>query len=188
MNLTLSVAVGDYDRTRPLIDGDVRIDGVEAVCLRLSPEEIFFRAFRTQDFDICELSMSSTIVKIANNDCPYIPIPVFPSRAFRHTSIYINKTRGIERPQDLRGRRIGLGEYPLTANVWARALLEDEHGILPTDVEWVRGGIEDLGGRKENAHLDHPAEVKNVEAPAERTLSSTLAEGEIDAQICPRMP
>lgn len=187
MNLTLSVAVGDYDRTRPLIDGEVRIDGVDAVCLRLSPEEIFFRAFRTQDFDICELSMSSTVVKIANNDCPYVPIPVFPSRAFRHTSIYVNKTKGIERPQDLRGKRVGLGEYQLTANVWVRALLEDEYGLKPTDVEWVRGGIEELG-RKEKINLALPPDVKIVEAPANRTLSELLAEGEIDALIGPRMP
>src|SRR5690606_27598868 len=140
-----------------------------------------------QDFDICELSMSSTVVKIANNDCPYVPIPVFPSRAFRHTSIYVNKTKGIERPQDLRGKRVGLGEYQLTANVWVRAMLEDEYGLKPADVEWVRGGIEELG-RKEKINLALPPDVKIVEAPANRTLSELLAEGEIDALIGPRMP
>lgn len=186
-NLRLSVAVGDYDRTRPLVDGEVQIDGVEAVCLRLSPEEIFFRAFRTQDFDICELSMSSTVVKIANGDCPYVPIPVFPSRAFRHTSIYINTSKNIERPEDLRGKRIGLGEYQLTANVWARALFEDEYGIKPSEIDWVRGGIEELG-RIEKISVALPPEIRITAAPADKTLSQMLADGEIDALIGPRMP
>src|SRR5690554_1813850 len=115
-NLRLSVAVGDYDRTRPLIDGEVAIDGVDPVFLRLSPEEIFFRAFRSRDFDICELSMSSTVVKLSKNDCPYVPIPVFPSRAFRHTAIYISAASGIRTPQGLKGKKIGVGEYQLTAN------------------------------------------------------------------------
>ncbi|WP_172292085.1 ABC transporter substrate-binding protein [Pseudoruegeria sp. HB172150] len=187
-NLHLSVAVGDYDRTRPLIDGDVRIDGVDPVFLRLSPEEIFFRAFRTRDFDICELSMSSTVVKIANSDCPYVPIPVFPSRAFRHTSLYINATRGISRPEDLRGRRVGLGEYQLTANVWARALLEDDYGVRPGEIDWVRGAFEDLGGRPEKISLDLPPDIRITDAPADRTLAQMLADGEIDALVGPRMP
>jgi len=186
-NLRLSVAVGDYDRTRPLIDGDVCIDGVDPVCLRLSPEEIFFRAFNTQDFDICELSMSTTTVKIAKRDCPYVPIPVFPSRAFRHTSIYVNNAKGIETPADLRGRRVGLGEYQLTANVWARALIEDEYGVKPSEIDWVRGGIEELG-RREKIALDLPHDIRITDAPADRTLASMLAEGEIDALIGPRMP
>ena len=94
--LTLSVAVGDYDRTRPLIDGDIGMDGVDPVILKLSPEEIFFRAFRTVDFDICELSLSSFTVRTARGDCPYVGVPVFPSRAFRHTSIYIRTDKGID--------------------------------------------------------------------------------------------
>jgi 4,5-dihydroxyphthalate decarboxylase len=121
--LTLSVAVGDYDRTRPLIDGAVQIDGVDPVIMTLSPEEIFFRAFREAPFDICELSLSSFTVKTAAGDCPYVGVPAFLSRAFRHTSIYVRKDR-VARPQDLKGRRIGVAEYQLTANVWARALLE----------------------------------------------------------------
>lgn len=186
-DLRLSVAVGDYDRMRPLIDGDVQIDGVDPVFLRLSPEEIFFRAFRSEDFDICELSMSSTVLKMARGECPYVPIPVFPSRAFRHTAFYINAASGIRKPEDLRGRRIGVGEYQLTANVWARAILEDDYGIKPSEIEWVRGGIEELG-RKEKIHLTLPEGVNLVDAPADRTLASMLAEGEIDALFGPRMP
>lgn len=107
--LALSVAVGDYDRTRPLIDGTVRIDGVDPVVMTLSPEEIFFRAFRDAPFDICELSLSSFAVKTAAGGCPYVGVPAFLCRAFRYTSIYVAKDR-IARPRDLKGRRIGVAE------------------------------------------------------------------------------
>ena len=128
-DLRLSIAVGDYDRMRPLMDGFVQIDGVDPVFMRLTPEEIFFRAMRHAEFDVCELSLSSFSVRTARGDNPYVGVPVFPSRAFRHTSIYIRTDRGIARPEDMRGRRIGVPEYQLTANVWARAILDDDHGV-----------------------------------------------------------
>ena len=118
--LNLSVAIGDYDRNRPLIDGAVQMDGVDPVFMTLSPEEIFFRAFKTTDFDICELSLSSSTVKTADGNFPYVGVPAFLSRCFRHTSIYVRTDR-IRKPQDLKGKRIGLPEYQLTAVVWARA-------------------------------------------------------------------
>jgi 4,5-dihydroxyphthalate decarboxylase len=139
--LNLSVAVGDYDRTRALIDGNVQIDGVDPVYMTLVPEEIFFRAFRAAEFDICELSLSSYTVKTAQNNCPYIAVPAFVSRAFRHTSIYVRTDR-IKKPQDLKGCKVGVPEYQLTANVWARALLEDDYGVKRSDIHWIRGGIE----------------------------------------------
>src|SRR6201987_4660474 len=140
--LKLSVAIGNYDRARPLCDGAVQIDGVEPVFMTLPPEEIFFRAFRTLDFDICELSMSSFTVKTAEGNCPYVGVPAFVSRASRPNSIYVRADR-IKAPADLKGKRIGLPEYQLTACVWARIILEDDHGIKPSDVTWVRGGIDD---------------------------------------------
>src|SRR5215510_5275043 len=103
--LQLSVAVGNYDRVGPLVDGAVQIDGVDPVFMNLPPEEIFFRAFRSEDFDICELSMSSFAVKTAQGSCPYVGVPAFLSRAFRHNSIYVRKDR-IERPEDLKGKRV----------------------------------------------------------------------------------
>ena len=184
--LTLSVAVGDYDRVRPLIDGSVQIDGVDPVFMLLEPEEIFFRAFRHADFDICELSMSSFTVKTANGDCPYVGVPVFPSRSFRHNSIYVRTDR-VRRPEDLKGRRIGVPEYQVTANVWTRAILEDEHGVKPSDVTWVRGGYEQPG-RIEKIALTLPSDVRVDDAPAGATISGMLADGEIDAVIGPRAP
>jgi 4,5-dihydroxyphthalate decarboxylase len=187
MKLELSVAIGDYDRTRPLVDGRVQIDGVDPVYLLLSPEEIFFRAFRHADFDICELSLSSFTLRTARGDNPYIGVPVFPSRAFRHTAIVVRTDRGIDQPADLKGRRIGTPEYQLTACVWARALLEDDFGVKPSEITWVRGGMEQPG-RIEKIDLRLPSGVRLESAPADRTLSAMLAAGEIDGIVSPRLP
>jgi 4,5-dihydroxyphthalate decarboxylase len=185
--LNLSIAVGDYDRTRPLADGSVAIDGVKARFLLLSPEEMFFRAFRHADFDVCELSLSSFTVRTARADNPYIGIPVFPSRAFRHTAIVVRRDRGIDSPQDLKGRRIGTPEYQLSACVWARGILQDEYGVRPEDILWVRGGMEDPG-RIEKLSLNLPPAVRLEAALPGRTLSELLAAGEIDGIIAPRLP
>ena len=184
--LQLSVAMGDYDRTRALLDGRVQIDGVDPVYMTLYPEEMFFRAMRSQEFDICELSFSSYTVKTANGDCPYIAVPVFLSRAFRHTSIYVRKDR-IHQPVDLKGKRIGVPEYQLSANVWARAILQDDYGVHPEDVTWVRGGIE-TPGRPEKIALKLPPGVKLESAPADTTISDMLDRGEIDGFMAPRPP
>lgn len=184
--LQLSVAMGDYDRTRALLDGTVQIDGVDPVYMTLSPEETFFRAFRNTEFDISEMSFSSYLVKAANGECPYVAVPVFLSRAFRHTSIYVRKDR-IKRPQDLKGCRIGVPEYQLTANVWARAILQDDYGVSPADVTWVRGGI-DEPGRPEKIKLRLPSDVRMEDAPEGDTISAMLDRGDIDGFIAPRPP
>ncbi|SHJ22878.1 4,5-dihydroxyphthalate decarboxylase [Roseomonas rosea] len=184
--LRLSLAIGDYDRIRPIADGTVRIDGVDPVMSILDPEEIFFRAFKYADFDICELSLSSYTVKTAKGESPYIAVPVFPSRAFRHTSVYIRTDRGITKPEDLRGRRIGVPEYQLTANVWVRVILE-EYGVRPSDITWVRGGYEHPG-REEKIALQLPPDVRLESLSPGATISSALADGTIDAVIGPRAP
>ncbi len=185
--LGLSVAMGDYDRTRPLVDGSVRIDGVDPTFLLMEPEEIFFRAFRHAGFDICELSLSSFTVKTAAGTCPYVGVPVFLSRAFRHSSLYIRTDRGIRSPADLRGKLVGIPEYQLTANVWMRAILQDEHGVAPADIDWLRGGMEQTG-RVEKIPLELPADVRIRPIPENRTLSAMLQDGEIDAIMGPRAP
>src|SRR5690242_2561880 len=184
--LNLSVAVRDYDRTRPLSDGIVQIDGVDPVFMALDPEEIFFRAFRRAEFDICELSMSSFTVKTAQGNCPYVGVPAFVSRAFRHTAIYVRTDR-IKKPEDLKGRKVGLPEYQLTANVWARSVLQDDFGVKPSDIHWVRGGIEHAG-RPEKITIDLPKDVRLDNAPEGKTISALLAEGAIDGFIAPRAP
>lgn len=187
IKLKLSIAMGNYDRTRSLVDGDVAIDGVDPIFMLLSPEEMFFRAFRDQAFDVSELSLSSFTVKTAAGNNPYVGVPVFPSRAFRHTAITIRTDRGISTPADLRGRRIGTPEYQLTACVWARALLQEEYGVAPSDVTWVRGGLEEPG-RPEKISVELPSNITIEQAPADKTLAQMLKDGDIDAIVAPRAP
>ncbi len=185
--LSLSIAMGDYDRTRPIFDGRVQIDGVDPICMLLSPEEMFFRAFRAQEFDVSELSLSSYCVTVANGDPHYVAIPAFLSRAFRHTSIYIRLDRNIDEPQDLVGKRIGIAEYQQTANVWVRGILEQDYGVKPADITWVQGGM-DTPGRPEKIRLNLPDDVRIESAPADVTMNDMLASGDIDGFIGPRWP
>jgi 4,5-dihydroxyphthalate decarboxylase len=125
-------------------------------------------------------------VKTAQGSCPYVGVPAFVSRAFRHTAIYVRTDR-IKKPSDLKGKKIGVPEYQLTANVWARAILEDDHGVKPSDIHWIRGGLEEAG-RPEKIAITLPKDVRLENAPEGRTLSSMLEAGEIDGFIGPRMP
>jgi len=185
--LTLSIAMGDYDRTRAISDGRIGIDGVSPNCMLLSPEEMFFRAFRHQAFDVSELSLSSYSISVARGDPHYVAIPVFLSRAFRHTSIYVRNDRGINTPADLRGRRIGVAEYQLSANVWFRGILEDEYGVKPSEINWVRGGM-NTAGRPEKIKVQLPGDIRMTEAPEGATLNQLLIDGEIDGFVGPRAP
>src|SRR6476469_4944049 len=165
--LNLSLAVGPYDRTRALIDGSVQIDGVSVAGMTLSPEEIFFRAFRQAEFDICELSLSSFTLKTAQGNCPYVGVPAFVSRAFRHTAVYVRTDR-IKKPEDLKGKKVGVPEYQLTANVWARAILEEDFGVKPSAISWVRGPITNAE-RPEKISITLPSDVKLTDAPEGKT-------------------
>ena len=185
--LKLSIAMGDYDRTRAISDGRVAIDGVDPNCMLLSPEEMFFRAFRHQAFDVSELSLSSYAISVARGNPHYIAVPVFLSRAFRHTSMYVRKDRGIEQPSDLRGKRIGIAEYQLSANVWFRGILEDEYGVKPSEIQWVRGGM-NTAGRPEKIKVVLPADIQVSEAPEGATLNQMLITGDIDGFVGPRAP
>ena len=185
--LQLSIAIGPYDRMRPLVDGEARIDSVDPQFMLLEPEEIFFRAMRHEAFDICELSLSSYSLRVARGDSPYVAVPVFPSRAFRHTCIVVRTDRGISSPADLRGKRIGMPEYQLTANVWARAILEEEYAVHQRDITWVRGGYE-TPGRIEKLAVSLPPGVVIENAPEGATISGMLAAGELDGVMGPRAP
>lgn len=185
--LELSIAMGDYDRTRAISDGRVAIDGVDPNCMLLSPEEMFFRAFRHQAFDVSELSLSSYAISVARGNPHYIAVPVFLSRAFRHTSIYVRKDRGIEQPSDLRGKRIGIAEYQLSANVWFRGILEDEYGVKPSEIQWFRGGM-NTPGRPEKIKVELPADIQVSDAPEGATLNQMLITGDIDGFVGPRAP
>jgi 4,5-dihydroxyphthalate decarboxylase len=185
--LSVSLACGPYDRTAALLDGTVRIDGCDVNAHALSPEESFFRSFRHAEFDISELSFSTYLIKTARGECPYIAIPAFVSRSFRHSAIYVRKDSGIERAEDLKGRRIGVPEYQVTAAVWVRHLLEVDHGVAPSMVEWFTGGVEEPG-RHEKTALNLSPDIRISAIKEGQTLNEMLLSGEIDALVCPRAP
>ncbi len=187
MPLQLSVSVCDYDRTRALFDGRAPIEGCDASLVALDPEESFHRAFKFQEFDVTEISMSSYLMTAARGEAHYVAIPAFVSRLFRHSGIYVRGDRGIARPEDLAGKTVGLPEYQMTANVWIRGILEDQHGVKPADIKWRRGGLEEPG-REERAAIKLPAEVELEAIPEHRTLADMLAQGEIDALLSARAP
>ena len=185
--LSLSLACWDYDRTRALMDGRVSIEGCDVNYIPLFPEELFFRAFRHREFDICELSLSTYTLQRSRGESAYIAIPVFVSRSFRHSAIYCRTDRGIQRPEDLKGRQVGVPEFQVTAAVWVRGILRDEYGVAPRDVSWITGGVEEPGGG-EKVPFQAPQDVRVAHAPEGQTLSGMIAAGEIDALVCYRAP
>ncbi|MBM3538141.1 MAG: ABC transporter substrate-binding protein [Alphaproteobacteria bacterium] len=185
--LRVSLAVAPYDRTRPILDGRVTVDGCEIVASALEPEEMFFRAYRYQDFDITELSLSTHLLTTARGDAPFVGIPAFLSRSFRHASIIVRTDRGIRTPADLKGKTVGLPEYQQTANVWVRGMLKDEYGVDASDVRWRGGGMEEPG-RAERTPITLPPPIDLQRIPSDRTLSQMLATGELDAVMGPRPP
>lgn len=185
--LQLTLACWDYDRTRALADGSVRPDGVELVYLPLEVEETFFRMLRNREFDCAEMSLSSYVMTLGAAEPPFIAIPVFPSRCFRHSCIFVSAKSGIERPQQLVGRRVGVPEFQMTAAVWIRGMLADEHEVPAASVEYLRGGAEQPG-RDEKVKLELPPQFRVASIGPEQTLSRMLAEGEIDALYTARAP
>lgn len=185
--LQLTFACGDYDRTRALEEGTVRPDGIELTCLRLPVEETFFRMMRHREFEVAEMSLSSYVLSLQADPSPFVALPVFTSRQFRHGGIYCNADAGIEQPEDLRGKRVGTPEYQLTAGVWIRGILADRHGVPIDAVRYVTGGQE-TPGRIEKAALDLGGVVEVDRIRPEQTLSAMLADGEIDALYTPRVP
>ena len=145
VEVPITIACGNYDRTRAIRDGRIRVEGCEVTYLPLYPEEIFFRAFRYQEFDVSELSFSSYIRTVAAGTCPYVGIPAFVSRLFRHSGMYVRADAGIHEPNDLKDKRIGVPEYQITAVVWMRGIIQHEYGVLPTEIHWHSGGQEEPG-------------------------------------------
>ncbi len=186
-NLPLSLACWNYDRTRGLFDGRVRADGIDLTCLDLPVEETFFRMLRHREFDVAEMSLSSYVVSLAAADPPFVAIPVFPSRFFRHSCIYVHADAGIGRPGDLAGRVVGTPEYQMTAPVWIRGILADAYGVPVDSVTYATGGLEEPG-RPEKLTLDLPPAIRIRRIGPGQTLSGMLASGEIDALYTARAP
>lgn len=186
-NLRLSFGCWDYDRTRALMDGSVRPDGIDLTYLDMPVEETFFRMLRNREFDLAEMSLSSYTVSMQKPERPFVAIPVFPSRFFRHSCIYVHAGSGIKVPKDLIGKRIGVPEYQMTAPVWIRGILSDHYGVPVDSVTYMSGGEEEPN-RDEKLKLDLPPNIRLVPIGPTQTLSQMLHAGEIDALYTARMP
>ncbi|WP_174279943.1 ABC transporter substrate-binding protein [Sphingomonas bacterium] len=187
-DLDLTIACQAYDRIQALQSGEVKVEGCHARALTMRAEDIFARAYDDAPFDVTELSMSSHILAVARGIASaYVAIPVFPSRMFRHSAIYIRADRGIARPEDLAGKTIGVPEYQMTAALWARGMLSDEYGVAASSIRWRTGGL-DQPGRQEKFGLTFGDAVEVAPIGGDRTLSAMLAAGDIDALITARAP
>jgi 4,5-dihydroxyphthalate decarboxylase len=186
VRVPLTLACWDYDRTEPLRNGQITPDGIDLTYLALPVEETFFRMARYREFEAAEMSLSSYVLSLFR-DAPFVAIPVFPSRAFRHNGIYLHAGSGVEQPADLRGRLVGVPEYQVTAAVWIRGILAEHHGVPVESVRYRTGGLHEAG-RAEKLRLDLPESVEVEPVPAGRTLAGMLTSGEIDALYSPRTP
>jgi 4,5-dihydroxyphthalate decarboxylase len=185
--LRMSLGCWNYDRTRALMDGSVQPQGIDLNYLNMPVEETFFRMLRHQEFDAAEMSLSSYSVSLSRPGRPFVAIPVFPSRFFRHSCIYVNADSGIREPRDLIGKRVGNPEYQMTAPVWIRGILSDHYGVPVDSVTYCTGGEEEPG-RSEKLKLDLPANIRVEPIGPTQTLSQMLLDGEIDALYTARMP
>jgi 4,5-dihydroxyphthalate decarboxylase len=185
--LRLSFACWNYDRTRALMDGSVQVDGIDLNYLNLPVEETFFRMARFQEFDVAEMSLSSYCLSLHREDRPFVAIPVFPSRFFRHSCIFIHAASGIKEPRDLIGKRIASPEYQMTAPVWIRGILADHYGV-PVDAQPYWFGGEEQPGRVEKMKLALPPNIQVHPIGPAQTLSQMLHAGELDALYTARTP
>lgn len=177
--LKLNLACGSYDRTQALMNGTVQIEGVELNYVPLGPSELFWRMLNNEEFDVSEMSLSSYTIMRSEGDHRFTALPVFPSRVFRHSCVYIHPGSGIRRPEDLRGKRVGVGDYQMTASVWARGFLQRDYGVRPEDVHWVVG----TPVRK----IRMPETLRFESRPGQ-PLDDLLVAGEIDALISVVIP
>lgn len=186
-NLFLTLACPPYDRVHALMDGTVVPEGIDLNFLPMVVEEVFWRQLRYGEFDVSECSLSSYTMLRAKGDDRFIAIPVFTSRFFRHSCIFINTHKGIKRPEDLKGKTVGVPEYQMTASVWQRGILADEYGVYPRDISWRSGGQEEPG-REDKIIMSLPPDVHHESIPADKTLAQMLDKGEIDALFCAFTP
>ena len=189
-DLKLDIAFWDYDRTRALADGNVKIDGADVTfhSARIVTE-IFERMIRRREFDVSELGMTYYLRTLDFDDPPFIALPVFPNRCFRHSAIYVNKASGIKRPEDIAGKTVGeFAVYGHDAGVWPKGILSDEYGVTPDQCRWVIGGLDWPLQPIDFVPHPHPADVEVTFAPEGKELGEMLEAGEIDALISADVP
>jgi 4,5-dihydroxyphthalate decarboxylase len=172
---TITLALQDYDHTRGLVDGAVRVEGFDLKVMTISPpSQIFLRMLNQEEFDVSEMSLSNYLISLARGDKRFVAIPVFPSRVFRHSYIWVHANAGIEEPRDLIGKRVGIADYSMTALLFVRGMLKHEYNVLPEDLHWFRR-------RSEHVSIKPPATLRIDDIEKGHTLDDLLEKGKLDA-------
>ena len=184
-DIPITVASGDYDRVRALREGSIGIAGCAVTYSTVEANALFVRNLKNQEFDVSEMSFSTYITLKARNAHHYTAVPVFLSRAFRHSAVFVRSDR-IASPADLKRKRVGTPEYLTTMLVWMRGLLSDEYGIAPSDLHWRLGGLEQPSTKTTPPEPVAGVDIENI--PAGKTLAGMLADGEVDAIFSARPP
>lgn len=175
MEQTITIGCREYDHTQALATGRVKIDGVDLKFVSLSPpSQIFLRMLHAEEFDVSEMSLSNYMIALGKGDRRFIAIPIFPSRAFRHSSIWVNTRSRVETPQDLRGKRLGIADYSMTALLFVRGLLQHQYGVAPEEIHWFRR-------RQEHVAIDIPPGVRIDNIAQNETLDILIETGKLDA-------
>ena len=182
MKLQLSLGVAANPRTWPIFDGRVRPDAIELLASPVHPSELFWRQLKFGDFDVSEMSMSSLMMAVAAGDRRWVGLPVFTTRKLFHTEVLVRRASGIEKPADLKGRRVGVPEYQQTAALWTRGALQHEFGVRPSDMEWWMERVPSHSHRSAIG-FDAPPGVTIRQVPAEKNLGTMILAGEIDAIV-----
>ncbi|HEX5605886.1 MAG TPA: ABC transporter substrate-binding protein [Candidatus Binatia bacterium] len=172
---TITLACRDYDHTRALADGRIKIDGIDVKFVNISPpSQIFLRMLHDEEFDASEMSLSNYMIALGKGDRRFIAIPVFPSRVFRHAYVWINTRSGIQKPEDLKGKRIGIADYSMTALLFVRGFLQHQYGVMPQDVHWFRR-------RSEHVSIKIPTGIRIDDIGKNQSLDDLLEAGDLDA-------
>ncbi len=185
-NIPLTLAVGAYDHVRDVLDGSVPVAGVDLTVLRLPIEEMFYRSTFHHEFDVSEMSFAKIVALASQDDTTFVPLPLFPSRVLRHSSIYVHADSGLTDPSELAGKRIGVPEWAQTAAVYSRGLLAHEYGVDLASIHWHQAGVNEAG-RREKVKLKLPDGLR-LSVVADRSLSQMLVDGQLDAVLSARPP
>jgi 4,5-dihydroxyphthalate decarboxylase len=182
VKLQLSIGMAANPRSAPVFDGRVQADGIELLASEVFPSELFWRQLKFGDFDIAEMSMSTLMMAIAAGDERWLGIPVFTTRKLFHTEILVRRAAGIEKPADLKGKRVGVPEYQQTAALWTRGALAHEFGVQARDMEWWMERVPSHSHRG-SVGFTPPPGVTIRQVPAEKNLGTMMLAGEVDATV-----
>src|SRR5262245_41609996 len=181
-NHKMTIGLRDYDHTRALTDGRVKIDGIDLEFKNIAPRsQIFLRMLHDEEFEASEMSLSNYMIALGKEDRRFVAIPVFPSRVFRHSYIWVNSRAGIEHPRDLKGKKVGIADYSMTALLFTRGFLQHEYGVAPQDIHWFRR-------RSEHVAIEIPAGIRIDNIGKDQTLDSLIEDGTLDAVAVTQPP